>query len=175
MKIIKIPATKGTQTIARAKDVFTGYIDSNFLNWNTGTASMDTQESNVEVHDLEKNGTFIDMFGENPNCLTQSQIIEFCKNNKEELSEYYTFFPFKEDDKFFVASVLFGSGWLGVGVSHFSDDNVWHAEYRHRFVIPQLNPSDTQDFSLRPLETLTLESALKMVVDAGYTISKTNL
>lgn len=88
-------------TIARADDVF-AYIDSDFENYDTDKKSLKTEETKVAVLEVEKDGTFKDIFDSiskdtDSLCLTQAQIIEFVKNEKDKLrdGEFSTFFLFK--------------------------------------------------------------------------------
>ena len=166
MKTIKqnIPIRSVSKdTIARSEEVFTGYIDSDFEKYGTDKKSPKTAETKVAVLEMDKDGTFKQIFDSisadtDSMSLTQAQIIEFCKTNKDDLRQggYATFFLFKGDLDFFVAYVRVIVGELEVYVLRFSRDDVWSAEFRHRFVVPQLalgkvdtsvtltpNPSDT--------------------------------
>lgn len=140
---VKIPATSKL-TIARADDVFS-YIDSDFENYGTDKKSPNTNAVDVAVLGIDKNGTFVDIFGSiskdtNSMVMTQAQIIEFLKKHEDKLcKEWYTFFLFKVDKEFFVAYVDFDDvGQLLVRVDRFSFGSVWDAELLHRFVVPQL-------------------------------------
>ena len=88
-------------------------------------------------------------------CLTQAQIVEFCRTEKDKLSQdWYTFFLFKVGGEFFVAFVYFVvGGQLRVGSYRFSRDGVWNAEYRHRIVVPQLT---LKPLDISPSDSLTL-------------------
>lgn len=142
-------------TIARATDVFS-YIDSDFKNYGTDVKSPKTKATEMTVLEQEKDGTFKDIFTSISSdldslCLTQAQIIEFCKTHKSELRlEYYgNFFLFKVGSEFFVANVRVGDGELRVYVSRLSRDSVWYAESRHRVVVPETSISEHQ--TLNPL------------------------
>lgn len=127
---IALPATKGTSTIAQATDVFTSYIDSNFKTWGIDKKGRPTKKVNLQVREMTEDGTFAQIFTDPENmCISQEQIIEFCKNHKEKLSqEWYTFFLFKVDEKFFVARVLVDDRYgLYASVHEFSYGLVWHA------------------------------------------------
>lgn len=141
LKTINLLTTKGTKTIAQASDVFTSYIDSDFKKWNLDVQDKPTKAVNLDVFEMDKNGTFKDIFT-NPDkqVMTQEQIIYFCKNHKEELhKDWYTFFLFKRVGVLFVACVsLDDLGRLGVRVDPFSYDRTWLAECPRRFVAPQL-------------------------------------
>ncbi|MBP6974814.1 MAG: hypothetical protein KBB54_02615 [Candidatus Pacebacteria bacterium] len=138
--------TDGNEIIAEAGDLFKGYLDSDFVNWNTNVKGNPTEAQNVQVHEMTKDGTFEQIYGGlgtdlNALCLTQAQIIGFVKKHRKWLREdgYGTFFLFKVGDDFFVADVRVSSdGTLYAFVHRFSYDYVWFAVYRHRFVVPQL-------------------------------------
>jgi hypothetical protein len=139
--------TDGTQSIGHCGAVFDGWIDPNFKNWGLNTGrNLATEETVLQVHEMIKDGTFEKNYrslGGNLDelCFTQSQIIQFCQKHRNLLRTdgYGTFFLFKVDTEFFVADVRFGSVGLNVNVRRFSNDCVWNADYRHRFVVPQLN------------------------------------
>lgn len=148
MKIIKqnlAIKSASNDTIARADDIFTGYIDSDFENYGTDVKSPKTDDSKVAVLEMDTDGTFKEIFGSisldlDSLCLTQAQIIEFVKVHKSELRQggYSTFFLFKVKSEFFVASVSFVVVNLRVGVSRLSNKCVWNAMYSRRVVVPQL-------------------------------------
>lgn len=142
--------------------LFSGYLDSDFKNWKLKEKN-DSKDTNISVYEMDKNGTFEQIFKSLSNdldslCLTQGQIIEICKNQSNILKyDSWTFFLFKVDNEFFVAYVIVDDdGRLEVHVRRFSHDFVWSAECRHRFVVPQLflEPSDSS-----PSVTLTLSSS----------------
>lgn len=141
---IKIPACS-KDTIARADDVFTGFIDSDFTNWGTDVKSPKTEETELAVLEMDKNGTFEDIFGSISKdtasmCLTQAQIIAFMKEHKDKLRTdgYGTFFLFKVNGVIFVAGVFLGSGERPYAdVDRFSYGYVWCAGYRRRIVVLQ--------------------------------------
>lgn len=138
--------TDGNEIIAEAGDLFKGYLDSDFVNWNTNVKGNPTEAQNVQVHEMTKDGTFEQIYGGlgtdlNALCLTQAQIIGFVKKHRKWLREdgYGTFFLFKVGDDFFVALVdVHSGGTLDASVFRFSRDFVWRAVYRLRFVVPQL-------------------------------------
>lgn len=142
---IKIDATDGTETLAKAGDVFTGYLDRDFVNWGLDISSEATPETEVAVYEQVVDGTFAEVFGSlgelDRLCLTQSQIKKFVAMFYDKLRTegYATFFVFKKDGEFFVAFVHFyDDGRLNVGVHEFSLGHVWLAKCRDRFVAPQL-------------------------------------
>lgn len=144
---ILLTPTDGTKTIAQAKNVFSWGIDSDFTNWDLDVVAAKTTTTKVSVQEMfERDGTFEEIYGSLGHpldrlCLTQHQIINFCVMHKDKLRQggYGTFFLFKVGGKFFVALVrVFAVGALCANVFRFSHGLVWLAEYRLRFVIPQL-------------------------------------
>jgi hypothetical protein len=74
---LTLDETNGTETIAKAKDPFNGYLDSDFRNWNLDVPSQPTKEQKVSVFEMTKNGTFSQIYnGLSSNldslCLTQA-------------------------------------------------------------------------------------------------------
>jgi len=146
---IVIDPTDGTRTIAQAGDVFAWGIDGDFRKWNLDVLAQATVPMEVGVHELIMDGAFENVYGSlgqplDRLCLTQAQIIGFCMGYKDKLHQggYRTFFLFKVGGEFFVANVCVSSdGRLDANVRRFSGVDVWCAEYRHRFVSPQLEPS----------------------------------
>jgi hypothetical protein len=133
---ITIGKTDGKGTIARAKDLFTGWLDSDFVNYGTDVKGKPTEEMPVRVYEMTKDGTFSQVFGgfgENLDrlCLSQDQIIRFVKDHKKWLRTdgYATFFLFKVGTEYFVAFVRWRVGQLRVYAFRFSHGSVWHAGY----------------------------------------------
>ncbi len=172
---IQLNATKGTETFVKNKDLFTSWFDSDFENYKTDVKGKNTKELKVEVRELTEDSTLKDIFNSistdtDSLVLSQGQIIDYVKNHKDFLTDWYTFFLFKVSDEFFVAGVrVDGGGRLAVGVNRFSYDDVWGAEFRLRIVVPQLALKNSES---SPLDTLTLESAIEKVKEAGYIIYK---
>ena len=146
---LTLDATDGQEILAEAGDRFNGYLDSDFRNWKTNVKGNPTEAQNVQVHEMTKDGTFKQIYGGlgtdlNALCLSQAQIIQFVKNHRKWLRTdgYGTFFLFKVGEEFFVAFVRVGSGGsLDASVNRFSGVDVWDAEVRRRFVVPQLAPA----------------------------------
>ncbi len=141
---IVVSETDGSETMANASQVFTGYLDPDFKNWGTDQPYCATNAQSVTVYEMCENATFADMFGSlgadlNQLCMTQSQIIKFCVDNRNKLRTqgYATFFLFKANGEYFVAYVLVDSGWLEAYVHRFDYSRVWIADDRHRVVVPQ--------------------------------------
>lgn len=145
-KMLTLDPTDGTEVIAEAGSLFNGYLDGDFRNWKTNVKVNPTEAQNVQVHEMTKDGTFEQIYGglgDNLDlmCLSQAQIIQFVKKHRKWLREdgYGTFFLFKVGEEFFVAGVdVYSDGSLHASVLRFSRDYVWRAEYRRRFVVPQL-------------------------------------
>ena len=144
-ELLMLDATDGTEILADASDVF-AYIDSDFRNWNADEKGPATDAVPVRVYEMTKNGTHAQMFGSlssdmRKQCLTQAQIKGFIKKYRNWLrgDGYATFFLFKARGHFFVANAfVYSYGKLYVYVYRFGYDRVWDADYRHRFVVPQL-------------------------------------
>ena len=86
-KTITLEPSDGNETITKAGDVFTDWIDSDFRNYGTDVRSQKTGKINTEVHELIKDGDYQKIFGslsEDPKklCFTQLQIIQFVKNHR---------------------------------------------------------------------------------------------
>ena len=141
---ITLKPTDGKESIAKARNLFLGWLDSDFKMWGLDMESGSTMEMNVTVHELIKAGDYRKIFGslsDDPKklCLTQPQIIQFVKNHRKWLSENWTFFLFEANGELFVADVnLNADGNLLVHVNRFSNDFAWSAEDRRRIVVPQL-------------------------------------
>lgn len=75
----------------------------------------------------------------------------------------------KEEYEYFVAFVHVDDGRLRVSAHQLSRDYVWGAEYRHRFVVPQLalgnsvTPSTSDTLTLSESDLATLENARKVI------------
>lgn len=141
-----VDACDGKETIAKAREVFPSGIDGDFINWGTNKAGIVTKEAEVQVHELTQNATFSQIFGSlgtdlDKLCLTQSQIKNFCKKHCNWLrkDDNATFFLFKVEDQFFVASVHVDSGGLYVTLRRFGRDRIWNAESSSHVVVPQLS------------------------------------
>ena len=144
--VLSLPATDGKRTIAQAGDLFTGYIDPDYVNWGLDVSQASVPAMSVDVFEQTLDGTFANIFdgvGRSYDSMahTQNQIVVFCEKHRDWLPTegYGTFFLFKEDRKFFVAKVRFDDARrLYVDVHPLSDDDVWNARFRYRFVLPQL-------------------------------------
>lgn len=139
---IVIRSTTGEKTFAKAKEIFTAFLDADFERWGTNVPSAPTGETPVVVHEMIQDAKFAQMFiGDLDRlCLSQEQIIDFVVDHRNWLRTdgYGTFFLFKVGTEFFVARVYVRAGGLEASVRRLSDDYVWRADYGHRVVIPQL-------------------------------------
>jgi len=140
-----IPPTMGEKTIADSRDIFTGYLDSDFKNWGLDVKGEVKPGTQVEVLELAKNGTFEQFFNSlgvalDRLVLTDEQIIWVVKNRPDllVLDGSANFFLKKRGDEFFVANVYRDEGRLEVSARRLSDGSVWYAGYRRRIVVPQL-------------------------------------
>ena len=144
-----VTATDGTETLASARDVFTGYVDANFVNWKLDQSSMPTSNQSVAVYEMQADANFAGMFGSfgvdtRTLVLTQAQIKRFCRDHRAKLRKegYATFFLFEADTtkghELFVAGVLVDGGRLKVHVFRFDYSYVWVGDDRRRLVVPQL-------------------------------------
>ncbi len=144
---ITLEPTDGKETMAKAGDLFRGFLDSDFENYGCNVKSKPTEKQNVAVREMIKDGDFRKIFGGLSDdldslCLSQAQIIQFVKNHRKWLRTdgYATLFLFKVDKDFFVARVNVNSdGNLEASVIRCSDVSAWIAERRYRVVTPQLS------------------------------------
>lgn len=132
--------------ISGSTEIFDGWIDSDFENYGCNVTGPSTGPTNVQVHEMVEDGTFEKIYSSQGReldsmCLTQGQIKNFIKKycNWLRTDGYGTFFLFKANNQFFVAGVCFDSSRLVVNVRRLSFDYVWRADFRRRFVLPQLN------------------------------------
>ena len=142
---VKLSETLGQRTLAKAKKLFTGFLDGDFANWGTDVPGEAKPKTPFEVFELVKDGTFAQVFGAfgvalDELCLSQDQIITFVEDHANLLHPkgWATFFLFKVDEEFFVVRVRrVGGGQLKADVRRLSYDGVWPAVDRQRFVVPQ--------------------------------------
>lgn len=143
---IVVAETDGTETLAHAGDIFTGWVDNDFQKWGTDVRGKPTEKTPAQVFEVEKNATFEQMFtflGRSLDglCWEQSQIKSFAKTHANWLHPegFATFFLFKvekgEKKKFFVARVRRPASELEVDAHHFEYVYVWD---RGWVVVPQL-------------------------------------
>ncbi len=147
-EILSLDPSDGTETLANASDVFTIWLDPNFKNYGTNVPSPATEQIEVAVYEIVKNGNLETIFGSFGDdlarlCLPQDKIIQFVKKYREWLQKdgSATLFLFQVGhNKFFVASIGMNTKTaLGASVAHFSYDNVWDAQFSPRVVVPHAN------------------------------------
>lgn len=163
----KLPACL-PHTIFDVKDIFTGWIDSDFKNYGL-TSDSSSEEKEIEVHELTEDGTFkqiYDSLGRSLDSMvmTQGQIIEFEKKIAKSDSYSY-FFLLKKVSEFFVADVGVYSGKLEVRVNRLEYDCVWSAECQRRIVIPATSISGNSEKTLNPSDALTDKTVLQTFAD----------
>lgn len=172
-KIVEVIAKKifidslpaGYTTIARARETFCSYIDPDFKNLDLDEEQRASEKTEVDVYELKKNANFFQMFTSlnndlNKLCLTQDQIVNFCKNHskhfvqngggtfflskKKNQSKNY-FFKFldyffkifsRKNSEFFVVRAIARSCGLGVDIICFEFVYIWRAEDSYRLVVP---------------------------------------
>ena len=142
-KKLTLDATNGSELLANAASVFTGWLDSDFVNYETNVSGPPAPATDIEVHEMTKNGDFKAIFGGfdadlDSLCLSQGQIKQFPQKYPEWLHPEgdATFLLFKVGKEFFVADVYRLDGELKADVYRFSHDLVWNAGYRFRVVVP---------------------------------------
>lgn len=146
-KRVVIGATKGTEILASANDVFNS-ISSDFKNWGCDKVEPATPEVAVEVYEQIEDADYPKIFGSLDQnldrfILTTPQIKNFVVNHAKDYlleAEWTCFrFLFKVDNELFIADVrVLSGGDRAVRISRFLDGSIRHAEYRHRIVVPQL-------------------------------------
>ncbi len=161
IKTIKIPSLKGEKLISESK--LFDWIDNDFVNWRANEKGNETKATSFDILEITESGTFKDFFTEQM-CLTQEQILYFIENYKEDLNDFYTFFLFKSEGKYFVADVSFRSGdRLLVGVYRLEDSREWSAGGPRRVVTPQLETLSA-DFVPLNLRLLDIEKKMENVL-----------
>lgn len=142
---ITIAACDGSKFISDAKSTFKIFLDSDFERWGLNKCGKSTVASNVSIHEIVKDATFVQMFSSlgsdlDKLCLSQHQIISFCAEHCDRLRQdgYATFFLFKESDQFYVADVGANPGGLDARVFHLERVRVLDGGSRRRLVVPQL-------------------------------------
>jgi hypothetical protein len=144
-RTIELAETDGKETIAEAKDVFTGGIY--YYAKERRTRCTATKKTVVTVYEMIKDGTYAQVFGgfgENLRrlCWTESQIVALCRDHRDLFRKdgYGTFFLFEgENGGFLVAHVrVSGDGRLLVLVFPLGEGSVWHAVCQYRISVLQL-------------------------------------
>jgi len=137
---LTIESLDGKAYISDAKKTFR-YIDAYFENWRLNHSGPATAETIVDVNEIVKDGTFVQIFTEinsdlDKIAMTQAQIIRFCEKYPTWLSQgrYATFFLTKVDSKYFVIRVNRRDDALDVNVRKFEIIGAWNASYGRRIV-----------------------------------------
>lgn len=143
---VVIGATKGTEILASADDVF-GSISPDFKKWGCDKTELATPDVAVQVYQQIEDADYPKIFGSVDQnldrlLLTTPQIRSFVVNHAKDYlleAEWTCFrFLFKAGDELFIADVrILSDGTRAVRVTRFLDGSVRHAEYRHRIVVPQ--------------------------------------
>ena len=135
------------------------YIDSDFKNWNVDEG-VKTKVKKLEVKIQEKDFAFKDVFNTETDCVSQEQVIDWVKKNKNTLEKYICYFFLLKNSKgeFFVAHVfVYEDGSLRAFVSRFGYGFVWGANHRFRVVVPQLDSKTLSSLTLGNLDSLKLQ------------------
>src|SRR3972149_1139564 len=152
-----IEALDGKTTITDANEVFKSYLDPDFKEWYLDKPSESTNETLVQVFEVNANSAINQMFTSiNSNldqlCLTQAQIVRFCEKYHARLIQeknYTTFFLFKMHGEYFVAIVNVDLDELNIHASHFEDGYAYlyvrSTKCRHNLVIPMKQKEETNE------------------------------
>lgn len=129
VKTIRLPSTSGSVTLAKARRVFTGGVDSSFNRLDTDVKGNDTAPADVDVYKVTHNGELTKLFRSfgDPHslCLTQGQIVHFCQKYCDTSTTecYEPAFLFKVGDKLFVAFAMVKGGELTLVMMPSYDDD----------------------------------------------------
>jgi hypothetical protein len=152
---LALRALDGSRLIYDADKTFVQCIDQDFVKWGTNNPGISTLETSIQVHEMIKKGTALDIFSAlpgnwNEKWLSQNQVIEFCEVYPDWLRQNGngTFFLIKKDEStpvniikpendFIVAGVYVYFGGLRIGAEPLRHGNVWHGEYNYRVVSPE--------------------------------------
>lgn len=150
---LAINATTGDETVLKSNGVFR-YIDNDFRRWNLDIPSAPTPPTMVGIHRLVRSSDlesiFVGLTGRlRSSCLTQGQIIDFCKNHHTLLLNrgIGTFFLFMTGDNYFASDVFIQEIYrpqpgekpevrLSITVHNLSSYSNWDSKYKYQFVIP---------------------------------------
>jgi hypothetical protein len=142
LKSLTLAPTKGTVTIVGATEVFTGFIDPDFNNRVTDQPCPDTPEVQVDVHEMTESSTFKRLFGSfgtdlRQLCLSQGQVVEFCRTHCDHLllNNYGTFFLCDSSADLFVVHVYECGGELHVDDLNLGQTEIWSGSHRRRLVV----------------------------------------
>lgn len=149
-EVLELDPTDGNETIAEAKATFTGFLDEDFNDHDINVPSLPTGKIEVTVHEVVKDGTLVQIFGDMSDdldclCLTQPQIIQFVKKHRKWIrsEDCRTSFLFKAGNEFIVADVNVNDDWdLEACVRRLSCDSLAVVGGHHQIVVPQLAPAN---------------------------------
>lgn len=147
--IAVIPATDGKRTFAGSGELFSGYLDLDFVNYGLSKPGQAKPETKFEPFELVKSGTFKQFIGSlgvplDKLVVTEDQAIWVVENRPDLLNRdgAANFFLLKEGDEYFVANVYWHTdGRRGADVNRFGSDNVWRGGGEHRLIVPQQTPA----------------------------------
>jgi hypothetical protein len=142
VKVVELEACDGKVDVSLLDKVFA--IASSLFRKLMVVVGLATPKTKVAVYELRDDVKFVDAFASLSSdfekmCLTQAQIIEFCRNHSNDLSrEGAIFFLFKGNDKRFVAYVNVLSDGLFARAYHFENVVLWGAGHCGQLVVLQL-------------------------------------
>ncbi|MFP4515039.1 MAG: hypothetical protein ACLFNO_03505 [Parcubacteria group bacterium] len=140
---IKIEATTDKAGIAKSKEVFKSWLDPDFDSLDLDVEQKPSEGVEVEVYELKKGRTFKEIFASfkqdlDSLCFTQQQIVKFCQMYEDRLHpNWVTFFPFKENNDYFIAYVRKYPDGLYALALCYEFNLVWEAKCSYRLVVPK--------------------------------------
>jgi len=134
----------GYQTISQAKDIFPR-VGSDIKYRHIDNEQIATIETVVNIYESKQSAaTFSQAFSSlnedlNKLCLTQSQIVNFCRKKSQHLCEGGpTFFLIKENNEFFVIDVYSFANGLKVGAESFDSKYALLDLSNYRIIVPEI-------------------------------------
>jgi len=110
---VHLPASNGKDPIGKAKKVYPTMISPNFKKWGLNKKGMPSESKVVTGADVVQEGTFrqisVSVDRDLPDaCLTQSNIIDFCKGSPKDLNTigFPTMFLFQVNGTYYVAYII---------------------------------------------------------------------
>lgn len=178
---IRINPTGGKYSKEDARKTFTGLIDSDIENWGCSHDDGPTKEMNVECKKIENDGTFVDIFGNDPACFTKAQVMEIVKSHSDAMNKdgVGNFFPYMNGKG--KRSVLYvyryASKWER-RVYRLEDAYVWIASHGHVVFLPQqktYSALEIDALALEPLDPSAVadETIIEILKSRGYSITRT--
>lgn len=139
---IVVGSTTGEETIAKARHVFAGYLDSDFERWGANVPSgTPTERAKIAVYEVCRDANLAEMFGSignlNSHALSQGQILRFVleHNDKLQPDELATFFLLRVGSGFLVVRISKLRGELVERLERFDDPTIWRGAGRRRVVV----------------------------------------